>query len=202
MKRRYDHVFQFKVTLKEVTPPVWRRIQVPHTYTFWDLHVAIQGAMGWLDYHLHEFEIPHPAARGTVRIGIPTEDDWDERPLLPDWDVPIAKYFTLLNRSATYVYDFGDFWQHALKLEWIMPAVKGQTYPACIGGKRARPPEDCGGPMGYEDLLKIVADSEHEDHEQTMEWLGGSFDSEKFSCDDVVFDDPDQRLDDLFRWEP
>jgi len=85
MKRKYDQVYQFKITLKGTKPPIWRRIQVPETYSFWDLHVAIQDAMGWEDYHLHEFTFVLPKTGIKVRIGLPMEDDFGET-ILPDWD--------------------------------------------------------------------------------------------------------------------
>ena len=77
MRKRFNKVYQFKISLKGIRPPIWRRIQVPETYTFWDLHVAIQDSMGWLDCHLHEFEIIDPSTGMKVEIGIPIEDDFD-----------------------------------------------------------------------------------------------------------------------------
>ena len=71
MRGRFKKVYQFKITLKGIKPPIWRRIQVPENYTFWDLHVAIQDSMGWEDYHLHEFEILDPSKGLKVNIGIP-----------------------------------------------------------------------------------------------------------------------------------
>jgi hypothetical protein len=74
MKKKFDQVYQFKITLKGTKPPVWRRIQVPETYSFWDLHVAIQDAMGWSDYHLHLFEMVNPSTGIKMEIGIPDEE--------------------------------------------------------------------------------------------------------------------------------
>ena len=76
-------VHQFLVVLSGTDPLVWRRIQVPEKYSFWDLHVAIQDAMGWLDCHLHEFRLPAAAERQVVSIGIPTDDDPEDRPVVP-----------------------------------------------------------------------------------------------------------------------
>mgnify|MGYP001167299306 CR=1 FL=1 len=85
---------QFRVTLAEVEPLVWRRIEVPMNYSFWDLHVALQDAMGWLDYHLHLFRVRNPKSGGTDEIGIPDEDAFEDAPVcLPGWEVPIAQYF-------------------------------------------------------------------------------------------------------------
>jgi len=74
-KKKYNHVFQFKITLKGIKPPIWRQIQVPEIYTFWDLHVAIQDAMGWDDYHLHEFEMINPSTGLGVNTGIPAMNE-------------------------------------------------------------------------------------------------------------------------------
>lgn len=191
MKKKYSQVYQFKIALKGIKPPIWRRIQVPETYTFWDLHVAIQDAMGWIDYHLHEFELVNPSTGLTVNIGSPNEDFGEE--VLPDGGQKIADYFSMENRTADYVYDFGDNWEHKIQLEKILPREKGVQYPICIKGKRACPPEDCGGIWGYEELLEIIRNPEHEEHEEMLEWLGGEFDPEDFDVEEVSFADPDKR---------
>ncbi|GFP20780.1 hypothetical protein HKBW3S06_00007 [Candidatus Hakubella thermalkaliphila] len=195
MKKAYNQVYQFKITLKRVRPPIWRRIQVPETYTFWDLHVAIQDAMDWSDYHLHQFELVNPSTGIEMEIGIP-EDEFESvfgRETLPGWKQKIAKWFSMENRLANYIYDFGDDWEHTVKLEKILPRENGVNYPICVGGKRACPPEDCGGVWGYEDLLEIIKNPNHEEHEEMMEWLGGEFDPEHFDVEEVSFDDPDKR---------
>jgi hypothetical protein len=110
-------VHQFLVVLTGTDPLVWRRIQVPEKYSFWDLHVAIQDAMGWLDYHLHEFRLLDATEQAVVSIGIPTDDDPEDRPVVPGWQVPLAKFFDRRNwhaPPAMYAYDFGDDWQHVL----------------------------------------------------------------------------------------
>ncbi|MBE0478992.1 plasmid pRiA4b ORF-3 family protein [Candidatus Aerophobetes bacterium] len=191
MKKKFDRVYQFKITLKDIKPLIWRRIQVPETYTFWDLHVAIQDAMGWLDYHLHEFEMAHPSSKSGVRIGIPDEDFGQD--IIPAWNEKIAKYFSLENQLADYTYDFGDNWEHKVKLEKILPRAENTNYPICVAGKRACPPEDCGGPWGYEDFLKIIHNPRDEEYEEMMEWVGGEFDPEYFDARGVIFDDPMKR---------
>ena len=190
MKKKFDQVYQFKITLRDIKPPIWRRIQVPETYTFWDLHVAIQDAMGWSDYHLHEFEIAAPSTDLKVNIGIPDEDFGRE--ILPGWKQKIADYFSIENRSADYTYDFGDNWEHTIKLEKIFPRDKNIDYPICIAGKRACPPEDCGGIWGYENFLEIISDPDNEEYEDMIEWVG-EFDPEHFDVKEVSFDDPDKR---------
>lgn len=189
MTKKFDTVYQFRVTLQDSKPPIWRRIQVPESYTFWDLHVAIQDAVGWCDYHLHEFEMANPSTGSAVRIGTPYEDAED---VLPEEKQKIADYFSLENPVAYYVYDFGDNWEHKVELEKILPR-ENIDYPVCIKGKRACPPEDCGGIWGYAEFLKIISDPGHEEYEDMMEWIGGEFDSEHFDVSEVVFEDPVER---------
>jgi len=191
MRKKFNQVYQFKITLKGIKPPIWRRIQVPETYTFWDLHVVIQDAMDWSDYHLHEFEMVNPSTGSEVNIGIPDEDFG--RKVLPGWKEKIANYFSMENRSAGYVYDFGDNWIHKIQLEKILPTEKNINYPICIKGKRTCPPEDCGGIWGYEELLEIIRNPNHEEYEEMREWVGGEFDPEHFDVKEVSFDDPDKR---------
>jgi len=192
-KKKYNQVFQFKITLKGIKPPIWRRIQVPEIYTFWDLHVAIQDAMGWDDYHFHEFEMVNPSTGLRENIGIPAPDEVFDREVLPGWGEKIADFFSMANRTASYVYDFGDSWVHKIQLEKVLPREKNIKYPICIKGKRACPPEDCGGIWGYAELLEIINNPEHEEYEEMMEWLGGEFDPEHFDTAEVGFDDPDKR---------
>jgi hypothetical protein len=199
MKREYSRVYQFKVTLNGIQPPVWRRIQVPETDTFWELHVAIQDSMGWLDDHVHEFTITDPSTDLKERVGIADEDSFLGKEVHAGWNTEIADYFSPENPKAEYVYDFGDNWQHTVKLEKVLPCEESVRYPICIGGKRACPPEDCGGVWGYQDLLEIISNPSHEEYEETLDWLGGEFDPERFEPADVVFADPQKRLKAAFR---
>lgn len=192
MAEQFQNIFQFKITLKDTKPPVWRRIQVPETYTFWDLHVAIQDAMGWYDCHLHEFDIFNKWKVVKVQIGIPDDEGW--RDILPGWEVKIADYFSLQNHRALYTYDFGDTWQHEIVLEKILPADSSKHYPLCIDGKRACPPEDCGGIGGYLELLYVLLHPKHRRHRELTQWLGKPFDPEYFDFLKVGFDNPEERL--------
>jgi hypothetical protein len=190
-------VYEFRVILLEVAPPIWRTIQVPGTYSFWDLHVAIQDSMGWLDYHLHLFRVNRPGTGDVVQIGIPDEDAFEgDEPILPGWEVPIASHLTRPGAAARYEYDFGDGWEHEVTLEAIVPRQKGIRYPRCLAGERACPPEDCGGVGGYEDLMAVMRDPTHEEYESTLRWLGGGrFDPERFNAKTVKFDHPGKRWD-------
>jgi Plasmid pRiA4b ORF-3-like protein len=187
-------VYQFKLVLVGVEPPIWRRIQVPETYSFWDLHVALQDSMGWLDYHLHVFRVAKPETGEVEQIGIPDDDPFEgDKPTLPGWEIPITRHFPRTGTVAQYEYDFGDGWEHELTLEAILPRQAGQKYPLCVDGARACPPEDCGGVHGYEDLLTTIQDPTHEEYERILEWLGGRFDPDKFDPKRVKFDNPARR---------
>lgn len=108
---------------------------MPETYSFWDLHVALQDAMGWLDYHLHLFRVTKPDAGEVVQIGIPDDDAFEgDEVIQPGWDIPIAEYFPRTGAVARYEYDFGDGWEHDVALEAILPRQAGLKYPQCVGG--------------------------------------------------------------------
>ena len=192
--------FQFKITLRGTRPPIWRRIQVPSDFTFWDLHVAIQDSMGWSDYHLHEFEIKDSKTGSKARIGIPDDDAvaWGEV-TLPDRELAVAQYFSQAAPKVKYLYDFGDGWEHTITLEKTITRDVALHYPRCVGGKRACPPEDCGGPYGYQSFLEIIADPEHHDYEQMIDWIGGTFDAEHFDPEEIIFHDPDERWKSVFK---
>ena len=174
-----------------IKPPIWRRILVPDDYSFWDLHVAIQDAMGWTDCHLHMFRLK-VARAGEVAIGIPDDEGFEE--IEPGWETKVSDYLSLTNRKARYDYDFGDGGEHAIELEEIRPKKTRERLPACIGGRRACPPEDCGGPWGYtEKFLPAIRQPDHEEHASMVEWYGRPFDPERFDLDEVVFDSPEDR---------
>lgn len=191
-------VYQFKVTLSDILPPVWRRIQVPMQYTFWDLHVALQDSMGWLDYHLHMFRLPEPHKKSVMEIGIPG-DEMDDVVTLPGWEIRIAEYITEPGNVALYEYDFGDGWEHELLLEGILLKEKGVKYPRCIAGARACPPEDCGGVPAYYQLLKTLGNPKHKEYRETIDWLKGHAKSyypyrpDEFEPEKVHFDNPKRR---------
>jgi hypothetical protein len=188
MAPKFANVYQFKITLKDSKPPIWRRIQVPENYSFWDLHVAIQDAMGWMDYHLHVFEIGTYGGFGSIEIGIPEANEH-----LKSVKEKISKYFSPTHPKVMYVYDFGDDWEHTILLEKIVPADPAQSYPLCLAGKRACPPEDCGGLYGYYNMLEILSHPKHPQYQDYLSWLDGDFDPDAFDPKEVVFDDPKKR---------
>ena len=170
-------LFQFKITLLDIKPAIWRRIQVQDC-TLGDLHEYIQAAMGWENCHLHQFEI------GRERFGpySPDAPDFgeevaDENQVLLSELVPTAgKKFRFI-----YEYDFGDGWRHEVLFEGNPPVEKKKEYPVCLDGKRACPPEDVGGPWGYAEFLEALADPNDERHEEFLEW-GGRFDANAFDA--------------------
>ena len=187
-----EHVCQFLIVLPKTDPLVWRRIQVPETYSFWDLHVAIQNAMGWKDYHLHEFVVPDSKGGRAMRIGIPDDEMPDERPCVAGWRVPIARHLTYGTDPVRYRYDFGDDWEHTLEFEEVIPH-DGGAYPRCVAGVGACPPEDVGGTHGYAEFLQVIRNRRHPERASMLQWAGGSFDRHAFDPKSVVFDDPRER---------
>ncbi|MFT5241302.1 MAG: hypothetical protein ACI9OU_002220 [Candidatus Promineifilaceae bacterium] len=192
-RKKFDHVYQFKISFQDIKPTIWRRIQVPERYSFWDLHCAITDSLGWLDYHLHEFTIGFPISNETHVVGIPDDEGFEDRVVLPGWDVSIAEYFSMENTSCEYEYDFGDGWRHSVVLEKILPREEGVVYPRCISGERACPPEDVGGPPGYGSFLKAIGYVNAPDHDRLLEWCGGWFDPEWFDLGLVRFGSPQKR---------
>lgn len=168
-----DHVFQLKITLEDTSPPIWRRVLVDGSATLDQVHEVIQAAFGWWNCHLHEFDV------AGERYGVPDPDE--------DWgDTPDDERGTRLDAiagegdSLRYTYDFGDGWEHRVVVEQVFPAAAVPTVPACIDGRRACPPEDCGGTWGYRELLDVLADPDHPEHDERRDWLGRPFDPEAF----------------------
>ncbi len=194
-----DAILQFRIALKEVRPTVWRRIQVPASCTFWDLHVAIQDAMGWLDHHMHEFQVAGRGRGSQRRIGLPEGLPSPPGGTEPGWEVAVSSVVSPRRPEVVYWYDFGDDWFHSVRLEQTLPRESGTRYPRCIDGARACPPEDCGGPFGYREMLATLRDQRHPEREEMLEWLGGSFDPAAFDPGKVRFHDPRARLAEVLR---
>jgi hypothetical protein len=172
-----ERLYQFKITLLDTQPPIWRRIQVKDG-TLDKLHEHIQTAMGWTNSHLHDFKI------GGKDYGDPLllEENFEE---FDYGDSTTTKLSDILPRSGRrfrfeYQYDFGDSWQHEVLFEGCLRAERGKRYPVCLEGARACPPEDVGGVWGYQDFLEAIADPENEEREGLLEWAGGEFDPEAF----------------------
>lgn len=175
-----ERLYQFKITLLESEPPIWRRIQVKNC-TLDKLHEHIQTAMGWTNSHLHQFEIDG------VIYGDPEllYEGWqDETPPIDSLNTRISQIVPEDGKrySFRYEYDFGDDWQHEVLFEGCLRAEKKVRYPLCVEGERVCPPEDVGGIWGYAEFLEALADPNHEQHDGFVEWAG-PFDSEDFDVE-------------------
>jgi hypothetical protein len=164
-------LYQLKVILKDTDPFVWRRVQVPETVSLFELHRILQIVMGWRDQHPHQFTVAgasygQPDPGGTIR---------DER------KTGLAE----VAREGTrfiYDYDLGNTWRHEVVVDKVTNA-KGST--ACLGGARACPPENCGGPRGYLRMLQVLKDPRNPEYARVIKFLGGAFDAETFDLDEV-----------------
>ena len=164
-------IYQLKITLKGIRPPIWRRVRVPGTIRLADLHHVIQTVFGWTDTHLHEFVIDDTS------YGQP--DDFDQ--VVADENAfTLAQVVGTRTERFMYVYDFGDDWVHDVAVEKIIGGNSGGERPVCLGGRRHQPPEDCGGPPGYVEFLDAINDPGHKQRKAILDWAGGSFDSEAF----------------------
>jgi Plasmid pRiA4b ORF-3-like protein len=180
-KKQLAQVYQVKILLQHIKPPIWRRVQVKDC-SLAKLHDIIQSCMGWDDYHLHDFEI------GGERYGDPAQ--WqdgfgDELEVGNEGKVKLSQLAARGIKKFQYTYDMGDTWQHLIQIEKPLPSEAGVRYPRCIDGKRACPPEDCGGPWGYGDFLEAIGDPKNERHEDLREWVGGEFDPEHFDIEKI-----------------
>ncbi len=169
-------IYQFKISLKGIRPPIWRRVLVPSKLRLSDFHQVIQTVFGWTNSHLHQFAIA-----GQV-FGPP--DDFDQR-ILDEARVTIAEVLDVGVTRCSYTYDFGDDWEHDIVVEKIISSNSGSERPLCIEGRRHRPPEDCGGPPGYAAFLRAIGNPRHPKHKAMREWVGGSFDAEAFDVGTV-----------------
>ncbi len=176
--------YQLRIVLLHAKPPIWRRVLVPPSMYLDDLHYLIQVVMGWEDSHLHMF------FKGDQRYSRP--DPWRHQFRMPgtprELDERQHRIHHLLEREGdwmTYMYDFGDSWEHKVTLQKILPYKRGSRLPACISGRRRCPPEDCGGVWGYQEMLESLADPNARDHEHVKEWIGEDFDPEVFSAQAV-----------------
>ncbi|KAF0996587.1 plasmid pRiA4b ORF-3 family protein [Geobacillus sp. TFV-3] len=186
--RRSKTAYQLKISLNGIRPPIWRRVLVPGHATFDQLHLVIQEAMGWEQAHLYEFEF------GDIVIGIP--DDWDfygfgkmfedaRRTTLEQWLKKEKQKFQ-------YTYDFGDYWRHTITVEKIETLPKPLERATCLKGKRACPPEDCGGVYGYLELLESAANKDSladPELRERLDWMyemkGDDFDPNAFDVEEA-----------------
>ena len=161
-----------RIKLDDVEPAVVRRVEVPLTIRLDRLHLVLQAAMGWMNSHLYEIR-----ARD-IGWGSP-DPDFDNGPL----DASKARLIDVLEdvgaKSLKYLYDFGDGWEHSIRIERITDAMPGGVYPRLIEAAGRCPPEDVGGPWGYRDFLNTIANPKHQEHAETLELAGSHFDPAK-----------------------
>jgi hypothetical protein len=174
-KRKQKHAYQLLVRLVDSEPIIWRQISVPGNMTLADLDRIIQAAMGWTNSHLHLFTVD-----GHV-YGMP-DDEWvDEMPNLPDDEFTLDEVLGTKVKSFSYEYDLGDGWQHQVDVQMVMIANEDRnSWPMCLAGANACPPEDVGGLGGYEEFLEAIRDPSHEEHDAMRRWCGGPFDPTGF----------------------
>ncbi len=171
-------IYQIKLSLKDVEPIVWRRFQVPGSYSLNKLHKVIQVLMDWSEYHIYEFKVDDMA------YGIPDDECY--------YNLKDARRYKLNKvliegRNILYTYDFGDNWESILEIEKAEMSDLELKHPLCLAGKQAAPPEDTGGPWGYTDLLKLLGTplSEDENEKELRAWVGEDFDPGYFDLEET-----------------
>jgi hypothetical protein len=169
--------YRLHVVLEGIEPPIWRQVSIPGQISLSGLHECLQVVMGWQNYHLHQFIIGET-------IYTEPNDEW-EIPVKDDRRTRLQRVAPQPGGSFRYEYDFGDNWRHQITVEAIRPQDDLTTIPWCLDGKRACPPEDCGGASGYANLLKALENRRHPDHRWLREWAGPHYDSEVFSLQAV-----------------
>ncbi len=176
MSNKQTRILQFKITLKHIKPPIWRRFLTAGNINFVELHDIIQWVMGWGYDHLYSFDFPNT---GQLSIGDPEGFD------LNGEDIQIDRAFRKEKDSCIYTYDFGDNWEHTLVLEKILEVDPDKKYPYVLAGKRNCPPEDCGGWPGYYNLLDVLSNPKDPEYEDMIDWIGEDYDPEYFNIDEL-----------------
>jgi hypothetical protein len=168
-------LYEVRVVLQGIKPPIWRTLQVPARTSLKKLHRILQSGMGWTNSHLHLFRVDGK------RYGEPNPE-WDFE-VFDEAKITVEKIFAGGVKSFQYEYDMGDGWVHEITLKEQVESADAQA--RCTGGARACPPEDCGGPGGYDELLQTLGGPKNEEQEELLEWLGGEWDPEAFDLADI-----------------
>ena len=155
-----------RIELSDTDPLIWREVEVPTSITLKVLHDIVQAVMGWEDYHLWEFTI------AKQRYALPMDDDWGPTPRIDATKVRLRDLLKPRKTTIDYLYDFGGSWEHRLTVTRVRRGEQGVAYPRYIGGEWNAPPEDSGGIPGFYDKLETIADPEHSDHDDIVEWMG------------------------------
>ena len=204
-------VYQIRISLNDIEPPIWRQVLVQSDITLGRMHDLIQIVMGWTDDHLHQFMLrikkykpmPGEMARqlepggfddtlfyrmGGRRIFVPKTTPWGDPTGMEGEDesaVTLAEACPKVKSKLTYEYDFGDGWKHTIEVRKIVDPDPAAKYPTCQAGEQACPPEDCGGPWGYGNLLAMLDGPDDKRDEELMDWLGDEFDPDAFDLEKV-----------------
>ena len=173
------NIFQFKVSLLGSKPLIWRRFLISDDATLDELHDALQIVLGWTDSHLHQFII------NQVFYGISDDEFGIDMDVEDETQFKIKDLINKEKEEMVYEYDFGDDWTHKIILEKILPFDVKQSLPKCLKGKRACPPEDCGGVWGYEQLLDNLSNPNNPEYKEAIDWLGYKIDPEKFDIQET-----------------
>lgn len=174
-------IYQLKVVLLGSKPPVWRQLQVPGDASLDWLHAVLQVAIGWTNSHLHQFRVGEDYYSDTRHHFAEFADDPE---ILEERKFTLQQIAPREQDVFVYDYDFGDSWEHEITVEKILsPEAIAATTALCLNGARACPPEDCGGVPGYENLLKILKNRKHPEHQSMSEWLGRAVDAEAFDVE-------------------
>jgi hypothetical protein len=174
-----DTIARLKITLNDVEPHVLRRVEVPFNIRLDRLHDVLQAAMGWTNSHLYEIRA------GGVGWGL-TDADWPDGPL----DARKARLHKIVEdtgaKTLHYLYDFGDGWEHTIKIERLADPMLGEFYPRLLQATGRCPPEDVGGPPGYAEVLEAISDPRHERHAECKEWMPEDFDPNVVDADSIA----------------
>jgi hypothetical protein len=174
-----EKILEIKITLQEVKPTVWRTIAIDVQASLEDLHQAIQLSMGWQFAHLYAFSIVGKRGRVTERY---SSNDFQLDGTESTEKTKLADLVEAGVKEFQYEYDFGDSWEHTIKILGALKAPEaGKKYPICLDGAMACPPEDCGGTPGYENLMAVMSNPKDPEYKEMKEWLGKKFDPTKFS---------------------
>ncbi|MDR1411992.1 MAG: plasmid pRiA4b ORF-3 family protein, partial [Spirochaetaceae bacterium] len=164
-------IYVLRASIAEIRPQIWRKLSVPGGCTLGDLHWILQAAFGWDNDHMHSFTV-NSEEYGMTGSDFGSGDDYD---VTDEDDVCLDDLELQPKQKFTYLYDFGDSWKHDISVSQIVPGGledKGTERPRCLGGQRAGPLEDSGGPWGYMDMIEILKDPSHERYEEFHEWAG------------------------------
>jgi hypothetical protein len=168
MSNKPAELFQLHISLLDIAPPIWRRLLVVSDLPLDFFHNALQCAMGWENDHMHLFR------KGKQTYLTPEDIDlsYRDKAPMPETDFALRDLLPRVGSTFDYLYDFGDDWWHRIVLEKRLPLDHSIPTARCIVGERACPPEDCGGTWRYQAILRALADPQHPEHEDVLEWMG------------------------------